>query len=657
MADFFVATTGSDGTGNGSSSNPWRTITKALDSVRDGDVVLVRPGTYEGRVRIRGNFASGVTVRSEVPYQAQLRASNDIVVTVFGARGITLEGFDIGRSSPTTQPIVLQIDGQGELGIVENITLRNNILHDSYNNDILKVGNSARNISVIGNIFYNQGANDEHIDINSVTDVRVQDNIFLNNYAGSGRTTPDSSNFIVIKDSNEDDDAILGSDRISVQRNVFLNWEGGRGSNFILVGEDGKDYYEARNVLVENNLLLGNSNNIVRAPFGVKGAELVTFRNNTVVGNMPSNAFAFRLNTEGDNLPNRNINFYNNIFSDPTGTMNDFSDTPTGETSSFTLRRNLYWNGGNPIPTESDDLINFTNDSTALIANPNLGSQSGIAFPLWNPQTNRFNDGSSSIRQAFERLVNLYGTPATGSPVIDTADRNFSSIEDILGRTRSGLPDIGAVEISSSVAPPSGSITGTDNSELLTGTSGADRILGLGGNDTINGLGGADELFGNLGEDLIDGGEGDDVIVAGGQGNDTLFGGVGNDLVAGNKGADLLFGGDGNDTLRGGQDNDTIFGEPGNDLLFGDLGDDNLSGGDGDDIFILRSGTGTDTITDFVPGSDRLGLTTAETGLVFPALTITQVGSNTAINLSSEVLAILIGINSSAITSNSFISL
>jgi len=52
---FYVATTGSDATGDGSIGSPWRTIRKALDNVPDGSLVLVRPGTYTGVNRLVGN--------------------------------------------------------------------------------------------------------------------------------------------------------------------------------------------------------------------------------------------------------------------------------------------------------------------------------------------------------------------------------------------------------------------------------------------------------------------------------------------------------------------------------------------------------------------------------------------------------------------------
>lgn len=449
QSPFYVATSGVDTTAGGSQAQPWRTITYALDRVPDGSLILVEPGTYTGRIRIRGNFAQGVTVRSRLPYQARLRAA-EAVLTVYNdsadVAGISIEGFDIAHTGSGAAALVVHIQDGGARE-TRRITLRDNILHDSWNNDILKINNGASEIRVIGNLFYNQQGSDEHIDINSVDDVLVEGNVFFNDFAASGRTNVnDTSAYIVVKDSNGGDDEYIGARNVRVRRNIFLNWQGSAGSPFLLFGEDGHAYHESFDCVAENNLFLGNAGNPIRAAFGVKGARDITFRANTVVGDLPGNAFAMRLNREGSNPVVQNIRFFNNLWSDPTGTMNDFSDVLPADVSGIVLRRNGYWNGGNPIPQDAGDAVNSTNDPEPRPGDPRLPAQNGIVTPHWRQAQSQFNGGFARISEVFQHYAVSYGQPAAGGAGIDQADAAQMPADDLLGRSRGAQPDLGAVE-------------------------------------------------------------------------------------------------------------------------------------------------------------------------------------------------------------------
>lgn len=454
----YVATDGNDDSGDGSQSAPYATITHALDNIEDGGTILVKAGLYEGRVRIRGNFENGVTVRSQTAYMAKLRYDGTVITGYTnsnGCKGITIEGFDIAHTGPGSGPLVVHLDADGT-GAVSRIALRNNILHDSYNNDILKINNGISDVIVERNLFFNQSGSDEHIDINSAANILVQDNIFMNDFVGSGRTdTGSTSSYIVIKDSNGEEDRYTGSHNVIVRRNIFLNWEGSEGSNFLLLGEDGQNFYEAYDITIENNLMLGNSGNVMRAPFGIKGGSGVTFINNTIAGDLPSVAFAMRFNREGENPVNEDIELYNNIWSDPTGTMgsddsgssNTFSDTPSGDVDDFVLNNNLYWNGGGVIPEDSSQVINVSDDTAAIILLPDLGLQDSLVPPHWDSSTQVFADGSSTICEAFINLAETYGTPGDISGAIGLANTDHLPHDDLLGNERGDSPDIGAVEL------------------------------------------------------------------------------------------------------------------------------------------------------------------------------------------------------------------
>jgi hypothetical protein len=148
-------------------------------------------------------------------------------------------------------------------------------------------------------------------------------------------------------------------------------------------------------------------------------------------------------------------------------------------------------------------------------------------------------------------------------------------------------------------------------------------------------------------------------ILNGTLGNDTLNGGNGNDTISGGYGKDNLNGGNGDDSLLGEFSNDSLVGGNGDDLLNGGQGMDILTGDRGSDRFVLAVATGSDTITDFNDGEDRLALSG---NLSFAQLTIAQgTGSNNADTLisvtdSQELLAILTNIAANTINSADFVT-
>ena len=173
-------------------------------------------------------------------------------------------------------------------------------------------------------------------------------------------------------------------------------------------------------------------------------------------------------------------------------------------------------------------------------------------------------------------------------------------------------------------------------------------VRALTGNDTVNGSEANDDVNGNLGDDSIDGLGGDDTI-RGGQGNDVVRGGGGNNEVNGNIGNDTVDGGDTNDIVRGGQGDDVLTGGDGVDTLFGDFGDDLLTGGSGADVFILQTGKGLDTIADFRPNEDSLGIVSGELDVANLKVTASGNDSLIADNLSGQPIALVQGVDSQTI--------
>ena len=456
----------------GTEAAPWATLDHAAAHVPDDScTVWFTDGIYLGGNSLTERFTTTTTFKAVHPYQAVFE-NHGSVIELDGVRNMVFEGFELRQAGPGSEQFVIIADRRNEIWS-EYVTFRNNIIHDSYNNDLLKIHNGVRFFTIEGNVFYNQAASEQHMDVNSVTDVVIQDNIFFNDFTGSGRpNNRDTKHFIVVKDSGVSDNGLDGSERITIRRNIFLQWEGGL-ETFVKIGNDGKPYHEAKDVQVENNLMIGNGSDVMVAAFGVSGAKNVTFAHNTVVGDLPTRAYAFRVDIKGENPLNENILFYNNIWADPTGTMgnepdgleNRFSSGNVEDTVNLVLSHNLYWNGGEAIPAGTV-VSPIIDDPQAVVAEPGINmDQTNVVLPRWEGAS--FSSGNGSIQQEFFRLAEQYGHIPNNSPAIGGAAPEFTPTEDIFGCPRTAESAIGAAEAYKHVFLPEAASQNRPDHKLL----------------------------------------------------------------------------------------------------------------------------------------------------------------------------------------------
>jgi len=450
---FYVGPRGSDRTGDGSPNRPWATIRHATDTVPDdGSTILLMDGLYMGTQSVNRHFRKQCVVRAMNPYRARFRGlpSANRVFYCYDGSNVKIQGLEIFGSGGTASEYLIHVSRPQ----THHLIFQDCIVHDCYTNDTIKINAFAHHIVFSGCVFANpeNRPGREHFDVNMVTDVTIEDSIFFNDFAGSGRPAANNSHsFIVIKNSGRTPNV---TQRITLRRNVFLNWEGLPDQAYVLLGEDGKPFMEAQQVLIENNLFIFNSPNPFWGAFLLKGGlQDVAIRANTVVGHPvhgKTGRFAGLLLRIEQNPPMGNMRMCNNIWCDPSGRMPRFCYGPAdlfAPGSRQTMRNNLFWNGGQPVPSEQRHVFDPAHDPAGRTADPQLADPSqGVVLPRWDPARAKFLSSETTIRGEFTRLVNAYAALGAGSAAIDAAEAMNMPDHDILGRSRDAKPDIGCFE-------------------------------------------------------------------------------------------------------------------------------------------------------------------------------------------------------------------
>ena len=314
FANYFVNTNGLD-TNPGTSSQPWKTLQKAADSVAAGDTVTVSAGTYAGfhltadgtaNARITFTAQAGVLVNAK-------NAVNNHNISLEGADFVTLEGFRV-MSAPAAG-----VHTANNTGVV----LRNNLVDANTAAGIL----ASRSAGVLvesnqvgrsggAGIIVAGGTDGAVVRGNRVFDNQTH-GILLNGDAATAGS----------------DGAVTGA---LVENNTLLGCGRGGGGAIALDG--------AQSCTVRNNLLYNAHSDgisLFRAQGGVPSTGNVVANNTVLVGFDG----AWALNLSGASTGNairNNILVTENTGGGATGSISIFADSLPGTTSDFNVVMNLF---------------------------------------------------------------------------------------------------------------------------------------------------------------------------------------------------------------------------------------------------------------------------------------------------------------------------
>lgn len=493
MTTYYVATTGSN-SGNGSSSSPWKTISKAMQAnLKPGDDVVVRAGTYNEFVRISasGDSSGYITVRAEKPGTVKITPPSDKTYGVhIQGDYVELNGFEIA--------------GAKGAGVTANLThhvrIINNEVHDNGTHGI-SVSRSDF-VTVQGNVTYGNASKGYYSGIS----IYHPENI-------TGDTS--SKGFRIVVRGNISYDNVTDTGPHSDGNGIIMD-------DFRSTKSASLPAYLFPS-LVENNLVYSNGGKGIQ----VAWSDYVTVRNNTAWHNGQDLKATGTWRGNLSNMNSSNNVWVNNI------AVADLdrhkSNTAIDNTSfkGYTNSNNVWKNNLTYDGRSNDDSVNNN-------GNPPIKASDGNLLGV-NPN--------------FISAPNNFQLKS-GSPAIDAGTKAYGYNSTSLDSgTRVGAIDIGAYEAKSSSSSTSTSATllSTDSvsdtasssasthSSVLDGTTKADLLKGTAGDDVLNGYAGNDTLKGGLGDDTLSGGTGKDVLV-GGKGADTFIFKSASDAGNGNSG-------------------------------------------------------------------------------------------------------------------------
>src|SRR5262245_45675937 len=202
LRTFYVDPAGNDSAA-GAITSPWRTLQKAANTVRAGDLVIVRVGHYAGLyLTTSGTATDPITFRGDpgAIVDTQNPTTQD-GINLEGASYVVIEGFTVtgvpraGIRSVLNHHVVIRGhtgDLNGRWGILtgfsDDILIEDNVMSRSQAEHGIYVSNSGDRPTIRGNVVWGNNANGIHMngDLSQggdgiISGALVEDNVIFNN--------------------------------------------------------------------------------------------------------------------------------------------------------------------------------------------------------------------------------------------------------------------------------------------------------------------------------------------------------------------------------------------------------------------------------------------------------------------------------------------
>jgi hypothetical protein len=414
LRTFYVATSGSDAAA-GTSAAPWRTLQHAANTVRAGDLVIVRPGTYVGfHLTTSGTGANPIEFSAEPGVVVNTRnATTPDGINLEGASWILIQGFT-----------VTGVPRAGIRAVINHhVTIRGNTLDSN---------------GVWG--FFSGFSDDLLIEDNQTSRSKDEHGIYV---------------------SNSGDRPIIRRNHVwgNHANGIHMNGDESQGGDGIISGA-----HVEGNIIHDNGVAGGSGINC-------DGVRSSRFQNNLIYGNHAAGITLYRI--DGGGASTNNVVVHNTILqaSDARWAIN-IRDGATGAT----VRNNILYNAHGfrgSLTVNTDSLPGLVSDWNVVMNRFSTDEGDTIlTLAQWRTQTGQ--DQHSFIAVPANLFVNPAGNDyhlSASSPARDAGLTLPEVTTDLDGVTRPSGPasDIGAYELAAASltlgVSRRGSATGTVTSQ------------------------------------------------------------------------------------------------------------------------------------------------------------------------------------------------